>query len=81
MFGPPSLSKIVVLVLIVAIVWGGFMLLGRLQQARREEARRVARQRPRSKVARAQDMILCGSCGAYYPMNTSHECIRGAERG
>ncbi|MBX6321500.1 MAG: hypothetical protein IRY94_06725 [Rhodospirillaceae bacterium] len=80
MFGPPSLSKFLVLVLIVAIVWGAFRLLGRLQAAREEEARRMARQ-ARAKVAKAEDMVLCRSCGAYYAASVHHECAPGGGRG
>jgi hypothetical protein len=81
MFGPPSLSKLVILVLIVAAVWGAFSLIGRLQQARREEERRMAAQpRPRANVAKVEDMVLCRSCGAYYAPSVTHNCSRGAGR-
>jgi hypothetical protein len=81
MFGPPSLSKFIVLALVVAIVWGAFSLIGRLQQARREEERRMAAQpRPTRRVAKVEDMVLCRSCGAYYAPSVTHECSRGAGR-
>jgi uncharacterized protein len=80
MFGPPSLSKILLLALIVALVWGAFGLIGRLQRARREEERRMAQQpRPpaRARAVKAEDMILCPRCGAYYPPSVPHSCGRG----
>lgn len=74
MFGPPSLTKILVLVLIVAIVWGGFKVLGRLQEAKREEARRVAREQPRPRMRKVEDMVRCPACGAYVAAGARHEC-------
>ena len=82
MFGPPSLSKFIVLALIVAIVWGAFSLIGRLQQARREEERRMAGPpRGRRKVAKVEDMVRCRSCGAYYASSLTHDCVPGRGRG
>lgn len=74
MFGPPSLTKILVLVLIVAVVWGGFKIIGRLQEQKREEARRVARERPRGPIRKVEDMVRCKACGAYVAAGARHEC-------
>ena len=83
MFGPPSISKLLLLALVVAVVWGAFSLIGRLQKARREEERRLAQQPPAQRArartaARVEDMVLCRSCGAYYASSASHDCARGA---
>ena len=78
MFGPPSLTKILVLVLIVAIVWGGFKVLTRLQQAKRDEERRVARERPRGRVRNVEEMVRCSTCGAYVAVGARHECEPGS---
>ena len=39
MFGLPSLQKLIVLGLVVAVVWYGFRFLGRLQAQRKAEAK------------------------------------------
>jgi hypothetical protein len=39
MFGLPSLQKLIVLGLVVAVVWYGFKFLGRLQEQRKAEAK------------------------------------------
>jgi hypothetical protein len=77
MFGPPSISKFIILALVVALVWGLSSLVGRLQQAKRaEERKRMHQQRPRAKVAKVEDMVLCRNCGAYYAAGLHHDCTR-----
>jgi uncharacterized protein len=92
MFGLPSLQKLIVLAAIVAAVWYGFKFLGRLQQARKAEAKlreaqdgRPARkpdgagQRGAAKGGRqVEDLVPCPSCGAYVQAGTKCSCGRQA---
>jgi hypothetical protein len=82
MFGPPSFSKLVVLLLIVAVVWGFFTVVGRVQHARKEEEKRAMRaERARAKTVKVEDMVQCRSCGAYHAASVPHRCERAAGRG
>lgn len=77
MFGPPSLTKILVLALIVALVWGGFKVITRVQQARREEQERVVRAQTRPRMRNVEEMVRCSACGAYVAVGARHKCEPG----
>lgn len=66
-----SLSKIITLVGILAIVWFAFRVLGKIQRQRQEALRRnggaqpTARKPGKPPAADAQDMAKCAVCGVY----------------
>ena len=63
-------QKILVLVVVLAAVWYGFKLIGRLDQARRE---RLAQQKsPGTKPV--ADTVECKTCGAYIPVASLSNC-------
>ena len=78
MFGL-SLSKLILLALIVAIVWYGYRYMQRIEAVRRalrdELLRRqgAARQSP---PAEAEDLVKCATCGAYVPSHHASACGR-----
>ncbi|MEX2010074.1 MAG: 50S ribosomal protein L32 [Dongiaceae bacterium] len=82
MFGIPSLGKLLVLVAIVAIVWFGFRLIGRLDQSRKDEARLKKRagarrgSRAAETAATVEDTVKCPTCGAYVPARSASSCGR-----
>ena len=73
MFGLPSLQKLLVLAAIVALVWYGFKFVGRLQEARKANAKLRAsepQRRRRPVDARDQesvDMVRDPRTGVYRP--------------
>lgn len=82
MFTFPSLSKLLVLIVILAVVWFGFRVIGQLDRARKEEARlhRGGERRGRAgrtKSTQIQDMAKCPTCGAYVPTPGATPCGRG----
>jgi uncharacterized protein len=86
MFGIPSLQKLIVLALVVAVVWYGFRFLGRLQAARKAEAKLREQQggRPAKKSSappgkgEVEDLVPCPSCGAYVRAGSTCSCGRKA---
>jgi hypothetical protein len=94
MFGLPSLQKLIVLAVVVAVVWYGFKFLGRLQAARQAEAKLREQQggRPTAKSSDAppkggkggkaadqvEDLVPCPSCGAYVRAGSTCSCGRKA---
>ena len=86
MFGLPSLQKLIVLALIVALVWYGFRFLGRLQAARKADARlrEAEGARPARKAAHesgggtVEDLVPCPSCGSYVRAGSTCSCGRRA---
>jgi len=84
MFGLPSIQKLIVLAAIVAAVWYGFKFLGRLQQARKAEAklREGKNGQPAKKSGEAarrrgdavEDLVPCPSCGAYVRAGSTCTC-------
>jgi uncharacterized protein len=90
MFGLPSLSKLVVLIGIITAVWYGFKLIGRLDAARKAEARRQekrrvgggkgrskrAARRPAERTVDAEDMVQCPACDAYVAAKGARNCGR-----
>lgn len=80
MFSIPSFSKILVLVAIIAIVWYGFRLVGRLDQARKQETRRH-KQGGRAQDATRQhpgveETVRCRVCGAFVAARGATSCGR-----
>jgi uncharacterized protein len=80
MFSIPSISKILVFLAIIALVWVGFRLIGRLDQARKQEARRqkdggrvrgASRQRPE-----VEETVRCRVCGAFVAARGATSCGR-----
>lgn len=85
MFGLPSIQKLIVLAAVVAAVWYGFKFLGRLQQARKAEAKlreanggrpakKAERRESSAKGDQVEDMEKCPSCGAYFPAGGKCSC-------
>ncbi|WP_420349147.1 hypothetical protein [Pelagibius sp.] len=89
MFGLPSIQKLIVLGLVIAAVWYGFKFLGRLQQARKAEAKlRAAEAKKPQKTSTARkaedgsgaevaDLVQCPACGAY--VQAGSKCAAGTE--
>jgi uncharacterized protein len=89
MFGLPSLQKLIVLGLVVAVVWYGFRFLGRLQAQRKAEAKLREQgggkpaQKSSAKSAESrpsggdiEDLVACPSCGAYVRAGSTCGCGR-----
>lgn len=86
MFGLPSLQKLLILAILIAVVWYGFKLIGRLQQARRteEQLRRGGKEsgadRARSgggtRSPAAEDLVACTNCGAFVSPRGARSCGR-----
>ncbi|MCC7275369.1 MAG: hypothetical protein IT561_22055 [Alphaproteobacteria bacterium] len=74
-----SLSKLLALVGILVAVWVIFRWIGRLTAAPRPEGAPRPRQRqaggPRKTVA-VEDLVACGTCGAYVPAVGARGCGR-----
>lgn len=68
-----SLSKLLVLILIVAAVWYGFKWVGRLDRVRKERLRESG-SRPGDGGSR--DLIECKACGTYVAAGLE-ECPEG----
>lgn len=79
-----SLTKLLVLVAIVLGVWYGFKLIGRLDAARKQEARLRGREQRRAPArgaaapgpAEAEEMVQCPACKAYVPASGASNCGR-----
>jgi len=83
MLGIPSLQKLLVLGLVLAAVWYGFKIVGRIKEARdKEEKRRSSRpaaaksaaHSPKDEVVDAEDMVVCSVCGAYVAAKGAGAC-------
>ncbi len=81
MFGIPSIGKLMVLAAVLAVVWYGFKFLGRVKEARSNEAklresagRPAAKRRPGSGAA--LETVQCPVCEAYLPSNGASNCGR-----
>mgnify|MGYP007059555826 CR=1 FL=1 len=75
MFTVPSLTKILVLLGVLAIVWYGFRMVGRMDRDRQAAAKRpAAAPKPRRRWRRerepkaVEDLTECGSCHAFVPV-------------
>ena len=71
-----SLSKLLVLAIIIAIVWYGFKYMQRVEAIRRsvreEIARRQASARPAARSV--EDLVKCSKCGAFVAANGATNC-------
>ncbi len=85
MFGLPSIQKLIVLAAVVAAVWFGFKFLGRLQEARKAEAKlregKGKEPAPKAKPSKddgaggqVEDLVPCPSCGAYVRAGSTCSC-------
>jgi len=83
-----SLQKLLVLVAVVAAVWYGFKLIGRLDARRKAEARRHGGDKTlggrfrRGRAAppapgEAEDLVACPTCRAYVAARNPARCERG----
>jgi uncharacterized protein len=76
MFSIPSFSKLLVLAIIVAAVWFGFRLIGRLDKARKQ----AARQQPEGVKAKArasvEETVRCPTCDAFVAARGATSCGR-----
>ena len=86
MFGIPSIQKLLVLAVVIAIVWYGFKFVGRLQD-RRDAAQGLGQRKARRPKARgraaaapeapeAEDMVACPVCQAYVQARGASRCDR-----
>lgn len=66
-----SLSKLILLVLVIGAVWYGFKIIGRLEQRRRQE---VAKRDAGPRDTPPRTLTACPSCGAYYDPSTGPVC-------
>ena len=73
-----SLSKIIVLVLIIAAVWYGFKLLARRGQSVGQD-RKIGRIGPKpadNDKTTVHDMETCSVCGTFVPTGAARACGR-----
>ncbi|MDF2095130.1 hypothetical protein [Aquibaculum arenosum] len=83
MFGLPSLTKLLVLAGIILAVWYGFRFVGKLDAARKVQAKQQGRgpkankgRAPRAAVPDAEEMVACPACRAYVPATNPSNCGR-----
>ena len=74
-----SLSKLLVLAAIIALVWYGFKWVGRVNRLR--EAREARSAKPGAKVeggaaGEVEDMAKCEVCGTFVPVHGARDCGR-----
>ena len=82
MFTIPSLTKILVLVGVLVVVWYGFRMLGSMDRARKVAAKRPSEApKPRRRWGRksepksVEDLTECESCHAFVPAaRTCSQC-------
>jgi len=74
-----SFSKLLLLVLLIAVVWTAFKYMRRVEAIRRvlrdEMQRRQAARRP--PPLPAEDLVKCAACGAYVAARSAGNCGRG----
>ena len=78
MFGL-SLSKLILLAIVIAIIWYGFKYMKRVEAVRRalrDELLRRQQAAPRSRPVEAEDLVKCAVCGAYVPSHHASACGR-----
>ncbi len=85
-----SLTKLLVLLAVVGAVWYGFKMVGRLDAARKAEAKlrernarsdgsqadKPAAREARSRDPDAEEMVQCPACRAYVPAADARNCGR-----
>ena len=70
-----SLTKIVVLVAIVAAVWFGFKCVGRLEKRRKEDLAAFRKPNP-ADIKGVGEMVKCLKCDAFVAANGAMKCVR-----
>jgi uncharacterized protein len=75
MFSIPSIGKILVFVAIIALVWFGFRLIGRLDKARQQTARKAAPERGKASSA-VEETVRCPVCDAFVAARGATNCGR-----
>lgn len=74
-----GLTKLLVLVALVAAVWYGFKFVGRLDEARRQQAGSVKPGRRAGRGGKSpeiEDTVQCPVCGAYVVAKSASPCER-----
>jgi uncharacterized protein len=67
-----SLPKLLILIAVIAVVWYGFKVAGRINRNRQSEPKKAARNET-SAIA-AKDMVRCPKCGTYCASLDTHSC-------
>ena len=70
-----SVTKLLVLVLIVAVIWYGFKWVGKLDRERKAAIRR-REEADRRPSPDAQDMVRCDVCGSFVQAQGARKCDR-----
>jgi hypothetical protein len=68
MFGLPSFQKLLVIIAILAAVWYGLKLIGRLDRERKQALKEAAAAKPAKPAApgsAVRDLVECGRCHAF----------------
>jgi hypothetical protein len=69
----PSITKLIVLAVVIFIVWRFFTRLGQASRRTQDSAERT--NRPTGDGPRPiEDMVKCPKCGAYVPQQGDHRC-------
>ena len=73
-----SLTKILFTILIVMVLWKGFVLIGRLTREREVRAvRHKAGEHARARGPGTIELIECARCGAYFDPRQGCRCGHG----
>ena len=70
-----SITKLMVIVAVIAVVWYAFKFIGRRDQlgASAKTPRRSAKKKSRDEI---EDLVQCGVCGTYVQSGDA-TCVRG----
>lgn len=71
-----GLTKLLVLVAIIAAVWYGFKFVGRLDDARREQQGGRSPRQAAASGRDVEDTVECPVCGAYVVARSADPCDR-----
>ena len=72
-----SLPKILLLIVIIAAVWYGFKVVGRIN-AKRKAGEDDSVADASNPSVDAEEMVQCPKCGAYVARDEPHSCSAGA---
>jgi uncharacterized protein len=72
-----SLSKILVLAAIIALVWYGFKWVSRVNKIRAEKEIDAAKGTGMEDLPVIEDMAKCTVCGTFVPATGAADCGRG----